>query len=182
MDPNWFTGIGTLVLALATVVLAGVTVWSVRKNNEANKLLREENERLHRQEHERLGKLQAIDFVSSWADEVNSIIGGKMFSLQSEGPLNEFLHRTASIRTDIEAIKKATQLFDDNFQATIIDGIEKFNKFVKTIFALRDSYMNNPGKDTSELQEKLKAARITTLNSFIKLQVYVRKNRISFLI
>ena len=182
MDPNWFTGIGTLVLASATVILAGVTVWSVRKNNEANRLLREENARLHRQERERLGKLQAIDFISSWADEANNIIGDKMFSLQSEGPINEFLYRTESIRTDIEAVKKASQLFDDNFRAVIIDGLTRFNEFVKSVFALRDSYMKNPDKDASELQKGLIDARITALNGFIKLQVHLRKHRISFLL
>jgi len=76
------------VLAIATVGLVGVTVWLVKKNNEANRLLREETEHLHKQEHARLGKLLVLDIISNWADEATNIIGDKVFSLQSAGPIN----------------------------------------------------------------------------------------------
>ncbi len=182
MNAEWLTGIGTLVLAAATVVLAGVTVWSVKKNNEANKSLREETEHLRKQEKARLGKLQALDIISNWADEANSIIGDKMFSLQSIGPINSFLYRNESIMTDREAVKSASELFDGNFREKVVTTMNLYNEFLKSVFAFRNSYDQNPKNDTTQLQKELIDCRILALNSFIELQAYVRKHRISLLI
>jgi hypothetical protein len=129
MNPEWLTAIGTLMLAAATVALAGVTVWSVKKNNEANKLLREETERLHKREQTRLGKLQALNFISDWADEGFKIIGDKMFSLQSAGPINGFLYKNGNLMTEAVGVQTASLLFDNDFQKILMMTIDTYNKF-----------------------------------------------------
>jgi hypothetical protein len=182
MNPDWLTGIGTLVLAVATLVLAGITAWSVRKNNEANKLLREENERLNRLERERLGRLAALDFIRNWVDEADSIIGGRMFSLQSEGPLNVLLHSTTSLRVEMEALSDASELFNDDFRAVVRDTLTKFKAFNASVFDLRDSYMENTEIERGNLKEQVINTRITALNSIIKLKTHVSKNRITLLV
>ena len=72
MDPSWLTGIGTLILAVATFTVVGISVWSVKKNNEANRQFREETERLRKKERECLGKLQALDIISK-TKEIKSL-------------------------------------------------------------------------------------------------------------
>ncbi len=182
MDPAWLTGIGTLVLAAATLTLAGVTVWSVRSNNKANRLLREENKQLHERERNRIGKLQALEIISNWADEVARIVGGKMFSLQSEGPLNDFLYKIQDVTLDMESVDRASKLFEDWFQDLVSSSLSRFNTFRKSIFNLRDSYMQTPKIDKEELEKQLIENRIEVLNATSRLQKYVREHKVSILI
>lgn len=182
MNPDWLTGISTLVLALATVLLAGITFWSVRKNNEANRSLREENERLNRLERERLGRLSAIDFIRNWVDEADRIIGGKMFSLQTVGSLNGFLYNITPLRVEMEAVSDASKLFKDDFQEVIRETLTKFKEFETSVFKLRDSYVENPEGKKDNLQENVIDTRITLINSIRKLQIQVSKNRITLLV
>lgn len=182
MNPAWLTGIGTLVLAAATLMLAGVTVWSVSSNNKASRLLREENKQLQERERNRIGKLQALEIVSNWADGVARIVGGKMFSLQSEGSLNEFLFKIEDITIDMESVDRASNLFEDWFQDLVNKTLSQFNTFRKSIFNLRDSYRKTPTPDKEESMKQLIDNRISVLNATIRLQRYVREHKVSLLI
>jgi len=182
MDPTWLTGIGTLVLAVATGVLAGITVWSVRSNNAANRILREENRQLREQERNRMVKVQALEIINNWADEIVRILGDKMFSLQSEGSLNSFLYKIGDVTTDLQSVDTASKLFEHWIQELITTSLSKFTTFRKSIFNLRDSYMKTSETDKEKLKTKLIEDRLEVLNCTFKLQRCVREQRISLLI
>jgi len=139
MDPLWLTGLGIIVLAVATLILAGITFWSVKSNNDANRLLREETKQLHEKERNRIGKLQSMEIIINWANEVNNILGGKIFSLQSESPLNALIDKTRDVTIDVNSVKTASILFDDSVQGLVDDCLNSYNLFRNSIFNLRDS-------------------------------------------
>lgn len=182
MDPDWLTGIGTLVLAAATLILAGVTVWSVRSNNKANRLLREENKQLHERERNRMGKLQALEIISKWGDEVASIIAGEMFSLQSGGSLNDFLYKIHDITLDMESVNRASTLLEDWFQDLVTEALNRFGTFRKSILNLRDSYSENPETDKEQFKDQVIKNRIEVVNATFRLQRNVREHKVSLLI
>lgn len=182
MDPDWLTGIGTLVLAIATVALAGVTVWSVRKNNEANSQLREENKRLNELERHRIGKMQSLEIIGNWADDVFRIIGGKMFSLQTSGALNSFLHNIGEVTIDMEAMDTASNMFESWFGTLLTNTVSHFDTFRKSVLALRDSYATSSETDKERLKEILINERLELLNATIRLKQQIRVYKVSLLI
>jgi len=182
MDPSWLTGIGTLVLAVATLILAGVTVWAVRSSNEANRLLREENRQLHERERNRIANLQALEIVSNWADKVARIIGKEKFSLQSGGSVNEFLYKFNDIDLDKESVDRASKLFEDRFQDLVSKALSHINIFEKTLYNLRDSYLQTPKIDKEELKNRVVENQVGALNATFRLQEYVREHKVSILI
>ena len=182
MDPNWLTGIGTITLAVATFVLAGITFWSIRKANEANKLLREETKRIQEKEKIRLGRLQALDIISNWANELNDIVGDKMFRMDAAGPLNKFLYRNDSTMDDREAVRSAGELFDTDFKVHVLNTLDAYNKLLQLVVELRNTIDQESQAELNESQQKIIEARIFLLNKIAELRTFVRKHRITFLL
>lgn len=185
MDPSWLTGIGTLVLAAATVALALVTVWSVRKSIEANRSLREENERYREQEKERTAKIHALEIIAKWADEVSNILDEE-FSMQSAASLEAILGRCHNTIVDEAAVTRASKLFQKDFQEMIKTARTSYNVFFKTVNALYDSYKRTELEfdrvDWSEGKRNVNIARTRAQPSLWDLQRYVREYKIVLLL
>jgi len=146
MDPDWLTGIGTLVLATATFVLAGITFWALRKSSEANRLLREENERMRaedkeenrrliEEEREHRLKKYALDMIYDWVVQVEEYI----FFLEYPKTLDEIaaiVDKILVIRVQAIRVRQHTAIFGDRLNplfSAVVANLRECSLFLQSI-------------------------------------------------